>query len=94
MQEGEKVGFEVFELKNRDTDHLSSYPPHEYKVGIVNLLPVQYEGDPTRNEKVGSWKKNLGIKSLTVVLLDGISSIIHTENREMLNIIKSNIYSS
>ena len=29
-----------------------------------------------------------------VVLLDGISSIIHIENREMLDIIKSNIYSS
>ena len=66
MQEGEKVGFEVFELKNRDTDHLSSYPPHEYKVGIVNLLPVQYEGDPTTNKKVRSRKlENLGIKSLT-----------------------------
>ena len=25
MQEGEKVGLGVFELKKRDTDHLSSY---------------------------------------------------------------------
>ena len=72
MQEGEKAGFEVFELKNRDTDHLSPYHSNKYKVGIVNLLPVQYEGDPTTNKKVRSRKKmsskKLGIKSLTVGL--------------------------
>ena len=67
MQEGEKAGFEVFELKNRDTDHLSPYHSNKHKVGIVNLLSVQYEGDPTTSKKVRSRKnKNLGIKSLTV----------------------------